>query len=948
MNALVKKEIRLLLPGFLMGVALSLANWFLKAERLGYDDFAFFISFVFCGAIAVFMALNAFGAEISAGTFSMLLAQPVSRHRIWQTKAWLLAAALFSAGFLWCAILWLRLELFKVPVAAGYCRDTFALVGLFLVVIYSGALWSVLLLRQVAAAFWFTLLTPGALLVLITGLWPQKYAAAEEPAVIAALLIYSAAGIWFARRLFLRAQDVAWTGGTIALPEMRGLKWWGERPREPQTALDIGSSGASPHRTWRPRAALAAKEFQLHQSQLIMAGALALLHLGVLAARKFGSFQKNSSLEFVLESFWLLWLVMPLLVGCAAAAEERKMGTLEGQLCLPVKRRTLFAVKIRMVLMLSVLFGLGLPLLLEGARILPDLHYAFNPLKGVNGMAYLVGWQEQPPIPFAFFWFCFYQLEPLLPVLAQLGLVLAIGLISFYASTLARNTLQALAPAALGILLAGFLVVMNQGSNFFGVHLPWRGGLIYWIGGPALAVALAALARHNSQRMFLGGPVWRQNALALLAVLGLIAAATSAIYHRAWEKLTPFEPSHGAARLSRANPPVLHEQWDALSVRLPDGRIWTDYFAMVTRVWNPLALYLGDLRLISLGQGHFLGGSNWVSMVYNGWQEQVGIKTDGSLWVSATPRRTVQGNGRWQVIEAGAVVRYGSETNWSSVVQEWPFMLLVKTDGTLWRWGSRNRDIKYNDWPGLTSYTPQRIGVGTNWAEVFQANRLLCFRKTDGSLWIQWSGNHEEATNRVVEHEHEFTIERAPLLTNRRWHGYKTDSSEALNYYLGVFGDGSFRIWADMQWNQNPRKGNGILEWKVVDRQFGRGTNWLDVAGQGGKVVTLKDDGTLWLWNFYRDGRSGWDPGRDERRILGQTPVRLGIHSDWVGIANADGGVISLAADGSLWFWPLDRAGAMGRYNDANFYDQDTRRIEPLLDVSRKPQRLGNLFSRAN
>ena len=39
------------------------------------------------------MTLGSFGRELSAGTFSFLLAQPVSRSRVWWTKTLLLAAA---------------------------------------------------------------------------------------------------------------------------------------------------------------------------------------------------------------------------------------------------------------------------------------------------------------------------------------------------------------------------------------------------------------------------------------------------------------------------------------------------------------------------------------------------------------------------------------------------------------------------------------------------------------------------------------------------------------------------------------------------------------------------------------------------------------------------------------------------------------------------------------
>jgi len=456
MSAIIRKEIRLLLPSFLIGVALSSATVFLKEDPFGgFNVLVASFSTLSCSAIAVFMALNSFGSEISAGTFSILLAQPVSRRQIWRTKTLLLAAALFIGGLLWCAILYLRLEVFNHPKGSGDFWDIFRGAWLFLLVIYSGALWTVLLLRQMVAAFWFTLLTPAAILVLIMFSWPEKYSAASEPAVIAGLLIYSVAGFWFARRLFLRAQDVAWTGGTIAMPELG----WLERLKK--------SSGA--RRRGSPRAALQMKEFQLHQSQFLIAGALALLHLGVIATRKFGHFQKNSALEFVLECFWVLWLVVPALAGCAAAAEERKLGTLEGQLCLPVRRRTQFAVKAGVVLLLSLLFGVAMPLLLEGARILP--HYKFNPLTAIAGLQNALKWHLQMSTAQIFFWNCVGVIGAHLPLLTLAGIATAIGMISLYASTLARNTLQALAPAVLMWLMWFLLFMAGWPANFCSNYL---------------------------------------------------------------------------------------------------------------------------------------------------------------------------------------------------------------------------------------------------------------------------------------------------------------------------------------------------------------------------------------------------------------------------------------------------------------------------------------------
>jgi hypothetical protein len=131
--------------------------------------------------------------------------------------------------------------------------------------------------------------------------------------------------------------------------------------------------------------------------------------------------------------------------------------------------------------------------------------------------------------------------------------------------------------------------------------------------------------------------------------------------------------------------------------------------------------------------------------------------------------------------------------------------------------------------------------------------------------------------------------------------------------------------------------------------QFGNDTNWLGVAGRGQKIVTLKNDGSMWVWDFYHDNRFGWDTERDERKMMGVKPVRLGTHADWIAITSADGGIISLAADGSLWYWPLEGGTYMSETGLVRlFQDNDNNSFEPLLDISRKPQFLGNVFGQSN
>jgi hypothetical protein len=930
MNPLVKKEIRLLLPNFIIGCVLASANWLLPQGPSDFRQMWLLLPFVFCPLLVINMALNSFGAEVGSGLFSQLLAQPISRLRIWRTKTLVLGTAVLIIGIMWYVPAFFKVSHLKQPEYLQDIVELFAMVATFGLVIISGALWTVLLLRQVAAAFWFTLLVPGVIVVLVTGLWPENYFPGCEPVLVTALLVYNALGIWFARRLFFRAQDVAWTGGNIVWPEMRGTG-----------NVLAGKAGK---RFWRPRAALFWKELQLHQAQFIMAGALALLHLGVLAARKFGNYQRNSSMEFILEIFWGLWLVMPMLVGAAAMAEERKLGTLTGQLCLPVKRRKQFAIKFRTVLLLSVLFGTVLPLLLEGPRILPNVHFLPSRLiESVNSVSPKIdpnSWQS-------FFWYCLGQITPFFPTLMLLGMATGIGAISLYASTLARNTLQALAPAVLGIIIFAFLLFNASWPGYVFQYPVWHGPLIYFIGIPTFVIALVGLSFWNCQRLNPGWTVWCRNGLVFAAAMVFVVASTTAIYHRVWEKLTPFEPAHGVARLSRENPPGLNEHWGTFSVRLTDGRIWADDYSFNFSPGNPLALFLGDIRLTSQG-GAFNAGSNWVNVVRVGWSEQAGIKNDGTLWVSETPghRERLAGGG-WKLSKAGDLVRFGGDTNWSSVGWYGWSVLLVKTDSTLWRWGATGWNNK-KEWPGLRSFTPLQLGTESNWAEVFLADNRLCLRKSDGSVWTPWfdqPGNQQ--TNML---EPGFMIQRAPYLEDGKLESGKWRSTTAMRsgwaYRLGIRDDGTFRISAD----QRVINSYGYYDLTAADLQFGKDTNWLAVAGRGESVVTLKDDGTLWLWNFYHDDRHSWKFSQDERSMLDVEPVRLGAHVDWIAITSAEGGIVSLAADGSLWYWPLESASRFAsEYGNGMFWDNSSDTYsDPLLDISRKPHLIANIFSKAN
>ncbi len=212
MNMLEKKEVRLLMPAFCPALLIVSAIWLLPEDRPRIFPAHVAEGSLLLGA-TLLLALAAFGREFSGGTFSIALAQPVPRALMWRTKIAPLAVMMGAVWFVWC-IFWLchhPEEDTSLDDLSNIPLFTFS----FTLAIFSGGLWTALLLRQMAASLWFTLLLPAAICMIPANVTDHPL----SPLWIdAALLVYAAGGFLFAARLFAQAQDADWTGGARTGP----------------------------------------------------------------------------------------------------------------------------------------------------------------------------------------------------------------------------------------------------------------------------------------------------------------------------------------------------------------------------------------------------------------------------------------------------------------------------------------------------------------------------------------------------------------------------------------------------------------------------------------------------------------------------------------------------------------------------------------------------------
>lgn len=877
MNAFVRKEVRLLFSTWVSILALELIlPWFWKNPDNAISAVPALLFF----GITI-LSVSSFGREFSQGTFLSLLSQPIERREIWRIKITVLfvgAVLIFAVCYASSA---LRLHLALADSDSIWranvvlIRDDFrtAMLGsvaVLLIALTSG-LWTTLLLRQITTALWVSVLTPVALLTLIAIVMTQMFAsasdAANETVIYCAVGIYFVSTFWLSRRLFYRAQDVGWSGGVITLPEW---KWFGAT-----------SGAANLPRKRKPIFALLKKEFQLQQVSLIGAAGLFALHLGVIAWRGVHTFEKDSAGEVLTSIFWMLWLIIPVVIGCMAVAEERKLGVMEGQLCLPVSRRLQFIVKGFLVLMVGILLGGAMPIFLESiATTIGVQNQIFKP--------------ENHPGQFGVFIFQF----------SIVALSLWLALVSLFASSLARNFLQAIGYAI--VTFVGCVLIYTTPGNgrviFFNL-ISAQTILPIVIGVPTIIVTLLWLAYLNFKNFRDGWYLWRRTVLGFAGAFVFVVVMSAALYNRVWEIFEPAEPPHGAARFSLLNPPILRRgSGENFQVRLADGRVWVSYLGnhrylferSIWRYWR--ATFASPLP--KAGAQQFVAGSNWVSVAtppqygdeFAGDQNfrTVGIQTDGSLWLSVESKAGDQ--------TTNQLTQLGNEANWQQISLSPGGILLLKNDGGLWQW----EGFQLHQWEKLPAFKLKQVGADSNWKEIFYAWPGYA-RKANGSVW----------TINVSKGKQELRQE-----TNLEQIVFGTSSFGNVGVAY-VRPDGT--LWAGN--DDSPPEKQRTKEYRHL--QVGKETDWLAVVVSYHMMVALKSNGTLWQWDFQRQSVS---------EAVNVAPTRLGIHHDWVAITGRWGNVIALAADGSLWLWP-----------DRKMYGHGT-----LLKFPKQPRLLGNIFSKTD
>jgi len=76
----------------------------------------------------------------------------------------------------------------------------------------------------------------------------------------------------------------------------------------------------------------------------------------------------------------------------------------------------------------------------------------------------------------------------------------------------------------------------------------------------------------------------------------------------------------------------------------------------------------------------------------------------------------------------------GTARDWKFVSAGWDHTMAIKTDGSIWAWGSNDRG-ELGDGTNNSRRTPVQVGRTKDWAVVSAGGFRTIAIKTDGSLW---------------------------------------------------------------------------------------------------------------------------------------------------------------------------------------------------------------------
>jgi alpha-tubulin suppressor-like RCC1 family protein len=325
----------------------------------------------------------------------------------------------------------------------------------------------------------------------------------------------------------------------------------------------------------------------------------------------------------------------------------------------------------------------------------------------------------------------------------------------------------------------------------------------------------------------------------------------------------------------------------------------------------------GSWTSVSAGNSFSLGIKN--NLAYGWGQNSLGqTGTNQTLTTILSP--TQIGTSSWSVVSssetgnfAGGITSdnrlfmWGSGTtqaalpynisnySWTQISTGWSHIVGLKSDGSLWAWGS-NAFGQLGDGTTITQSSPIQIGT-SSWLFVSAGNYQCYAIRTDGTLWTWgYALNGSLGDNSIISKSNPTQIGTsswAMVTANGAYGAY------------GILSNGGLYSWGQNDFGQlgitSVNAGGDIVN-RSSPTLITSTVSWINVSAAGRFVAAIKTDNTLWSWGLGQNGQLG-----NNAIISRSSPVQVpGSWNQVVAIGDqftANNAMAAIRTDATLWSW---------------------------------------------
>ena len=236
--------------------------------------------------------------------------------------------------------------------------------------------------------------------------------------------------------------------------------------------------------------------------------------------------------------------------------------------------------------------------------------------------------------------------------------------------------------------------------------------------------------------------------------------------------------------------------------------------------------------------------SNWLTISPSAQGNHVlGLKTNGTIWSWGRNVAGQLGNGIAGIDYNLVPTQIGIGTNWNTISAGIYASYAIKTDGTLWAWGSNNfGELGVGNFNPVT--IPTKIGIDTNWQSVIAGSGHTIAKKTNGTFWI-WGTNTDGALGNGST-----TTNSSPLqfAAANIWKEFGLGNGHT----IGIKLDGTLWAWGS---NYAYNLGNGTTVRELLPIQIGTDSNWNKILTSYASNLAIKNDGSMHAWGNNSSGQ---------------------------------------------------------------------------------------------